>query len=804
MDSNNRRPAQPRSSSERSPARQKKKKLLNEQQLRKTKLYVFLFAFIVAMGFLSYKIYQLKSDHGNNYTARVLDQLLERDSLNQTLTAKRGAILDRNRQPLAVSTLTYDIILDVRTLMNFESETSKKSYASKSAEEKQKIQQNRLRTLEIIHQVLSVNYGFANLDMETLQSYIVADSNTLEPTYNTMHLILARQVPRKAAVELTDALKAEKLSHVYALDTYKREYLHDNLASAVLGFIRNANSWGLERQYNDLLTGTPGRTFGIFGEAGSVEVERVEPTNGYSLITTLDLTIQQSAERICEKYAELYDAPFASAIVMNPHTAELYALAQYPSVNLNAPDDVSFINKESYAATWDTLPESEKFDNLDSIWANFNVSSTFEPGSIYKPMTVAAALEEGLIRTDQTFFCNGERWYGNTRVPCHKEGGHQEQTLEEAIANSCNVAMMEIAEALGRETFYAYLLNFGYGERTSIDLPAESIGVLHPYQNFHTVELAVASFGQRFNCTPMQALTSFCSIINGGNVMRPYVVSQVIDDNGQIISENKPLIQRKVISKKTSDYLRKAMEAVIQPTGTGRKAAIEGWAIGGKTATGQQGIPGSDDYAFSLSFITYFPVENPQYAVLVLLHNVSEEIYDDGAASAAAMSKELMLDIIKYKTIPPTYPIADAAAHSTESITMEDFTGKSVAEVTKRLNALNLDYDLVGGNCAVVTSQFPLGGMSVPTSTTVFLTAGSQEGVALVEVPNVTAMTVAEATTALEALGLSPYVVSTDIDDAPTASPADAGISKTIETQMPEPGIRVMYGTEIRLKTDSK
>ena len=773
------------------------------------KFIILLIGFIACLLFLCYQIIMIKREKGIEYEMAALRQLVDNTTGDQVILPNRGAIMDRNKQALAISSTVYDIVLDVRTILSYETENAQQRFQARPQDEKDTILQKRQQTLEIIHQVLAVENGIEGITMESLQGYLAIDPEKNRPAYDTFYLIIAQNVPRNIATALTSALKEQELRHVYAMEDTERKYIYNNLSSAVLGFIRGDASWGLELQYDALLAGVPGRLFNAFGETGSVQSERVPPVEGHTLITTLDLAIQQSAERICEKYAKMYDAPYSTAIVMNPNTAELYAMAQYPSVNLNAPSDLSFINKEEYATGWANLPDQELADKLNSIWANFNLTSTFEPGSIYKPLTVAAALEEGVLRTDQTFVCNGELWYGETRIPCHKLDGHGTQTLEQALANSCNVAMMEIAEKLGRESFYEYLTSFGYGDRTGIDLPGENFGRLHAYDNFRTVELAVASFGQRFTCTPIQAITSFCATINGGNVMRPYIVAQVVNEKGQVIQETKPLVQRRIISKETSDYLRTAMEAVMRPTGTGRKAVIEGWAIGGKTATGQQGIPGSDDYAFSLSFITYFPVENPQYAVLVLLHNVSEEIYDNGAASAAGMSKELMLDIIKYKAIPPSYELGESTLQMTNSLLMENYIGMTVAETTKRLNALHLDYELIGGSCALVTGQFPLPNARIPENTLIFLTAEPQDGVTLVEVPEVTEMESAQAAALLSAAGFVPHIVIIDetaLSPAPateapetaeTPTPIPPGI---VQKQSPEAGIRAMQGTEVRLK----
>ena len=793
MERGSRPPGRPRRAVQRPSAPGKKIKI-DEGQRRKSKFWILRIGFVAFLVFLGYTVLAIKTESGDEYELNALRQLIDRSTGDRAILPNRGSIMDRNNQALALSSTVYDIVLDVRTILSFENAQAQTRYLALSQEEKDTVIANRQKTLDIIHRVLAAENGIEGVDMPTLQSYLAINPETGRPVRDTFYLIIAQNVKRSVATDLQNALNAENLRHVYAEEDTERRYIYDNLAASLIGFSRGDSVWGLERQYGTALTGVPGRVFNAFGDSGSVESERVPAVEGHTLITTLDLTMQQYAERICEKYAKMYDAPYSSILVMDPYTAELYTMAQYPTFNLNTPVDVSFINKEDYALGWAELPTDEMLLNMNSVWANFNLTSTFEPGSIYKPMTVAGALEDGVISTGQIFTCNGFRTVSDYDIPCHRTSGHGAQTLEQALANSCNVAMMDIAAAMGRESFYNYLTAFGYGDRTGIDLPAEAFGILHPYSQFHSVELATASFGQRFNCTAIQALTSFCATINGGNVMRPYTVSQVVDEKGQIVTENKPLVQRKVISQETSDFLRRAMESTISPTGTGRRAVIDGWAIGGKTATGEQGIKGTENYSYSLSFITYFPIENPQYAVLALLHGVSEEMYDDGAASAADMVKEMMLEIIKYKAIPPTYAASDTTQHSNDTLIVDDYIGRPIDEVTRRLNQAGLDYEMIGGSCAVVTGQFPAGGSRISNSTTIFLTAGTQEGAELVMLPSVTGLERPQAEALLTAAGLVPFVVE---------NAADANeLPQTVVRQMPEPDIYILKGTAIRLKVE--
>jgi len=787
--------------------RPQKDRWKNEHQIRKLKLFLFLATAMICFVFLCYRVAAIKIEHGEEYRTYALGQLAGDYTGDQIIKPNRGAIMDRNNQVLAVSSTVYNIFIDVRTLLSFESDRAQSDYLKKTAAAKAKIAAEQQRTLEIIYEVLVVNHNITTtaplppLTMEALQSHLAIDPETGRPVEDTFYLVIARGLKRNIVTELEAALKKEQLRHIYYEADTERKYIYDNLAAALIGSTRS-DSWGLERYYNAALTGTPGRIFNAFSAGGVLESERVAPIEGQTLVTTLDMTIQQYAERVCEKYAAIYEAPLASAIVMNPNSAEVYAMAQYPTYNLNDPFDVGSITDETFKDGWDLLTEAEQLNKLYRLWANFNISSTFEPGSIYKPITVAGALEEGLIRTDQTFACYGSKVVveGETPIPCHKLTGHGIQTLEQAIANSCNVAMMDIAAKTGRDLFYKYQTDFGYGDKTGIDLPAEAHGILHKLSQLNAAELATDSFGQRFTCTALQALTSFCATINGGNVMKPYIVSQIVDEKGQIVFKNEPVVQRKVISQQTSDYLRKAMESVVSPSGTGHRAIIDGWAIGGKTATGEQGLKDSDDYSYSLSFITYFPVENPQYAVLVLLHNVRPDVYEAGA-TPGYMIKELMLDIIKYKAIPPSYDVGEAALQETNMLVMNNYIGQPLSTTTRALNQAGLDYEIIGGSCAVVTSQFPAAGTRISRNASVTLTVEPAEGVALVEVPSVEGLDSTQAEAILREAGLVPFLAVQAAPDDPAAEPTEA-LPKIVMLQMPEPGIRVMHGTEIRLKIE--
>lgn len=738
----------------------------NKKGLMRFKFWLVRTAFLGVAIFLCWKIIEIKSEYGNEYERRALAQLINSGiESDKAIVPNRGAIMDRNKKALAVSSTVYNVYIDIRVLVQRDEE----------------VQQD---TLEKVNQVLGI-------PMETLQELLKMDGNGKKAVLDTNFHYLAKGISFQTGKEL----EALNPACVYLEDDTKRTYPYNNLASSVVGFVRGDSAWGLESWYNTQLSGKPGRIFRAYDQGGTINTNRYEAEEGYMLVTTLDMKMQQDAERLTEKYGKLYEAPNASMIVMNPNTGEILALAQYPNFNLNDPMNVSGINSEEYVQEWLNLSENEQLERLFKVWANFNISSTFECGSIYKPITVAAALEEGIISLDDTFYCSGVREVAGWPIHCHKRTGHGQQTLDEALANSCNVAMMQIADRTGRDIFYKYQTDFGYGEKTGIDLPGEEAGIIFSIDRLNASELATSSFGQRFNCTPIQAITSFAAVINGGYLLKPYLVSQIVDVKGNITTDNKPTIVRKVISGETSDYLRQTLEKVVSPNGTGWKAVIDGYAIGGKTGTGEQGAREEDD-THSLSFIAYLPVDDPQYLVMALVNRVEPEIYNDGEATAAYMLQEMLQEIIKDKGIQPSYNIVKPDFTLDDTIyVVEDYTGKPINEVTRKLNSNGISYELIGSAGSIISAQHPAAGTKVTKKATVFLTIANDEASELISIPDVTGLEISEAEALLAAAGFEAIVSveTTGDDNTGTALPK-------VYEQMPEAGVKLPAGAQVKIR----
>lgn len=716
-------------------------------------LVIFSFA---AVFYLSVKIFRLKNEYGDEYERKAISQLINWGSgSEQSIRPNRGAILDRNRQTLAYSTVVYNVFVDIRLLSQRNKEIIQKSF-------------------ETVNSVLGIPMGelYALLDTDE-EGRLIKDTN---------YYVIAKQLPQSIAAEISKDAPWD----VYLEEDSKRSYVYGGVAPQVIGFVRDVG-WGLEGYYDKELSGTYGRAFRTYDSNGkSVVSERVEPEEGYTLISTLDLSIQQSSEKIAEKYGKEYNADNACVIVMNPNTGEILSMASYPSFNLNDPLNLEYVTKEQYALDWSELTQAEQIEKLYTLWKNYNITSTFEPGSIFKPITVAAALEEGIISTSDTYYCPGYKQVAGYTIHCHLRSGHGHLTLDEALAQSCNVALMDIAEKMGRETFYKYQRDFGYGEKTGVDLPGEesASALLHSLSGLGTSELATSSFGQRFNCTPLQAITAFCALINGGDLHSPYVVSQILDQNQGVVSERKPEAVRKVISKETSDYIREALIGTLV-YGTGKKAFIDGYTIGGKSGTAEQGIRDTEGYHFVSSFIGYFPAEAPEYVALVMIVNP-----EGTPPSASVMFKELVLDIIGSKAIPPSTSVA---ANGQDSMTLGDYRGKPLIEAVKSLNNIGVDFELIGGSGTVIGSQFPAPGTKITKDSMVFLMIEEGEDGDLGEIPDVAGMTAKVAAEAVSNAGFTPVVSF----DNPENDDGDAAL---VYEQMPGPYLRLPKGVEVKIK----
>ena len=450
------------------------------------------------------------------------------------------------------------------------------------------------------------------------------------------------RVKTNVAKETGDAIRAYGLSGVKVDEDYKRYYPYGTLASKVLGFTGadNQGILGLEVKYDEYLQGTNGKIL-TFTDARGLEIEnagesRLEPVNGYDLCLSLDRNIQMYCEQAAKKVCTKKSADSVSVIVMNPQNGELMAMVNYPEFDLNDPFTLVGDTGESVSA-------EEKQNLLNKMWRNQCISDTYEPGSTFKIITAAAALEEGVVKLDDAFFCPGYKIVEDRRIRCARTTGHGAETFETGIMNSCNPVFMELGERLGAENFVGYFKQFGLLSKTNIDLPGEAGTIMHKTENIGPVELATISFGQSFQITPIQLVTTVSSIINGGTRVTPHFGVSVQDADGNTVKTFSYETHENICTAETSETMRYLLEKVVSE-GTGKNAKIEGFSIGGKTATSQT-LPRSD-HKYISSFLGFAPADNPQVLVLVVINNPQGIYY--GGTIAAPVAKEIFENILPY------------------------------------------------------------------------------------------------------------------------------------------------------------
>lgn len=439
-----------------------------------------------------------------------------------------------------------------------------------------------------------------------------------------------------------DRIREYDLPGVKVDEDYKRYYPYADLASKVLGFTGSDNQGiiGLEVIYEEYLQGTPGTILTVT-DAKGIEVEaagerRIEPVSGNDLCISMDVNIQSYATQLAVQAMAAKEADSVSILVMNPQNGEIYAMVNVPEFDLNNPYELPEGTSESVTA-------EEKQNILNGIWRNGCINDTYEPGSTFKIITAAAGLEEGVVTTESSFNCPGFIIVDDRKIRCHKIAGHGTQDFTHCMMNSCNPALISVGLRLGIDKYYEYFENFGLKEKTGIDLPGEAGTIMHQKENMGNVELATVAFGQSFQITPVQLITTASSIINGGNRITPHFGVKTLDAEGNVLETFEYPVREGIVSEETSATMREILEMVVAE-GSGKNGSIEGFSIGGKTATSQTLPRGSGKYI--ASFIGFAPADDPQVIALAIVNNPQGTYY--GGQVAAPIVRQLFENILPY------------------------------------------------------------------------------------------------------------------------------------------------------------
>lgn len=592
----------------------------DRMEIKKRNLLQFVLLLLVVLLLVVYgRVVWIKLIHGEEYSAAVENQQMSRT--DSVLPAIRGTIYDAKGQVLAKSERVYNIVLDCKIICDVrDSETPSVRMQYES-------------TVNKVSEVLG-------LDISVLESYFT------EETRNDRYELMdeGRGISASQKQILENAKDDGDVVGIWFEEAEERRYINGSLMAHVLGF---KGSYGVEQVYNEYLSGVNGRQMIAANANGSYVEEYTPSQNGDNLTLTLDATIQYYMEKALADGCEEYEALQGSAIAMNPNTGEILGMCNVPTFDCNDAESIFGVS-EKFEEKYGTPETNVEFNQ--HVWKNHAVNDTYEAGSTFKPIFASAAMEEAVVNGGTSFYCEGTIEYYDADIQCAYGEAHHDEKLEDVIVNSCNIGMLNISSMLGAEKWYDYQNAFGIGEKTNIDLVGEvSASTLVYGKNMNPIELATTSFGQGFNVTPIQLITAFSSVINGGELLEPYVVSKITDVNGNVVLQNSKEVVRYPISESVSTAMRGYLKSVVEE-GTGSLAQVEGYNIGGKTGTAQKVEGGKYiEDAYVCSFIGFAPVEDPQIVLLVIL----DEPSDGTSNSPSTVAAEMLKNILPYMNIYP-------------------------------------------------------------------------------------------------------------------------------------------------------
>ena len=761
------------------PARQAK------QTIRRRTLYLLIIFGIFSFVALFFKVYDLTIVRHEEMQSLASKQQTQ----STTISASRGTIYDRNGKTLAVSATADTVFLDPAAIKARAEELDLRR-AEKLLEGLKEGETLPLSGEEYKDLIATTLAPLLEIEEQTIR-------DKMEKTWSQYEILkkkVEKDVGDQIRAFITKNPTGSSIRGIHLQSDAKRYYPYSNLASHVLGFLNSDSqgAYGLEAIYNDMLEGTNGLAV-TARDARNQEImfqyeQYYDAENGNSLQLTIDSTIQYYVERGLEDMIARYGATGgATGIVMDVDTGALLAIASSPSYDLNSPWEVyDSMLQEQLAAAEES--DSESNVTLGSLqlkqWRNKTINDTYEPGSTYKILTLAAALEEGKVTANSTFKCAGSVVVDGWTMNCSKKTGHGVQDLATATANSCNPAFINIGLSIGTSTYYQYMKDFGLMSQTGVDLQGEAVGVAAPENDFKTIDLASYAFGQNFTVTPLQMIAAQAACINGGYLYTPYVVEKVLDDDGNVISQHDATPVRQVVSEETSATVREILEHVVSD-GTGRNGQVTGYRIGGKTGTADQGKTGN----VVVSFVCFAPADDPQIIMLLTLDTPARDtgVYVSGGNMVAPTASVIMADILPYLGIKAQYTEDELAA---VDATVPYLIGLSEAEAAAKLREYGFASYRTVGDGVLVTDQTPVGGAIVPAGAEIILYMGAEKSADLCVVPDVSGLSAAKANEKLVNAGL---IMKT------TGASGDGTGIKVI-SQSHESGTEVAAGTVITVQ----
>ncbi|MCL2356443.1 MAG: penicillin-binding transpeptidase domain-containing protein [Defluviitaleaceae bacterium] len=767
--------------------------------VRRERRIKFMGAFLIfcVLG-LIFRIWYIQDRHGDDFTTWAAREQARREMgrAQATFTPERGNIWDRNMQPITNSQQVFTLYMDVEALHI-------RNQAAGTG--------NAVRD-EVFHAII-MQLGVPLWDLENL---FALDDNTGELAIRAGRnsRAIAHNVPADVAIELTDTFR-----ELHRREGSYRWHPDPFFAPQVIGFMRGDAITGLERRYREELAGEAGHN--IWAQGG---IESVPVRHGHTIITTFDSEIQRLAQQFVNDTFLEHPAQGVGMIVMDPNTSEILAMAQAPTFSLSDPFNPEYFTDPFLAEYWDELTEGQRAYYVNRrLWNNYHITGSNEPGSVFKPFVIAAAIEEGVIMGNTQFHCEGVRFIHEMRVPCHNEHGCGNLSLRRALYRSCNLAMATINHDMGRDTFYRYRGYFGFGERTGIDFPGEDAVshplVMYPRARLNDVEMATSSMGQGFNATTIQLINGYAALINGGILRQPFFVSQIIDANHNPVYTREPQDIRRVISQETSDFMRNEMRYVVSMQGnnggTGRRSYIAGFDVAGKTGTAQQGV--REDRIHNLSYISFFPASDPQFLILMTIDRIEDDQLFAGN-TVVPITGDFIRELIRMRNIQPVgeveNPVAEYFGHP-----MPDFSGQRMTEAVRTAVNMNVvGYQTPGGG-TVISHTWPPAGLPVPETAPIifYLDPTSRVSERMATVPDVVGMTAAVAARVLEDANFTTVLTTERVAPPPSAEEEFTArtfgaelagenlappppLPYVVFQQFPAPGVEIEQGTQIIIR----
>ncbi len=624
---------------------------------------------VLALILLLIRITYINAVSGEEYTKEVLSNS-QSQYASTTLAYKRGDIMDRNHTTLATSEKMYNVILDCRAVNTKElyvepTVTALTSLFGLDEDEIRNLLQDE-KTKKSQYQVVK-----KNITIEEKKAYDKYVNGTEEDPLTK-----------------SEASERSLIHGIWFEEEYVRRYPLKTLASDVIGFTYDGDSadWGIEGYYNHSLKGVNGRKYGYYSSGNGIEQTIVEPTDGNSVVSTIDVNIQSIIEKYLKEYDDNYrngpnsadeSAKNIGIVVMDPNSGGVLAMASSKPFDPNHPRDLSAYYSADQLAT---MSDSQQVAALEEIWKNFCISDAYEPGSVFKPVTVASALENGNLLGNEEFNCEGFLEVSGTTIKCANTEGHGEESVSDIIQNSCNVGLMTVGDQMGVENFTAYQNLFGFGLRTGIDLSGEATGIVRNSDTMSTVDLATASFGQGFTCTMIQEAAAISSVVNGGYYYRPHVVSRLVDSKGTTVRSYDKMLAKQTISNDVSEMVKSYMKASVDQ-GTSTYAKVDGYSMGGKTGTAQKIPRGNGKYL--VSWIGFAPYDNPQVVIYVVVDEPNVLNQDDNRFPQW-IARDSLQEILPYLGIYPD----EASDPSNPKLTMDlaNPSGEAVTDAAADTN----------------------------------------------------------------------------------------------------------------------